>query len=153
MAILMALVSGLLFGAGLAVAQMNNPQKILNFLDVASISRGGWDPTMLMVFIGALPVMFMAYQLQRRRSAPWFDTAFSVPVDETVDRSLVGGSVMFGIGWGLVGLCPGPAIIGLTLASKEVFGPALLFFGAMLCGVWLAYVLGFSGSRVTRIAV
>jgi uncharacterized membrane protein YedE/YeeE len=153
MAIFVAVLSGVLFGVGLTVSGMNNPQKILNFLDVAAVSNGAWDPTMLMVFVGALPVMFLAYQCRQGMTTTWLKTAFSVPDDEDVDAGLLTGSTMFGVGWGLIGLCPGPAVVAMALASREVIGQALLFFGAMLCGVWLAYVLGLSGSHKSQIAV
>lgn len=143
-----ALLSGILFGIGLTVAGMTNPQKILNFLDVAAIASGKWDPTLLMVFIGALPVMFVAYRLQAKASSPWHDASFWLPLRQEIDAPLVGGSALFGIGWGLVGLCPGPAIAALILVdSRPRLGAALLFAGAMLLGVWLAYATRRSGSE------
>ncbi len=136
---LAALVSGILFGAGLVVSGMGNPQKVLNFLDVAAIRTGGWDPTLLCVFAGALPVMFAAYRLQSVK--PWVADTFVLPANGVIDRPLVVGSTMFGIGWGLIGLCPGPAVIALVLASKTHLPMALTFFGSMLAGVWVSNVV------------
>ncbi len=138
MPIIAAIIAGILFGAGLTVSGMSNPKKVLDFLDIAAIARGGWDPTLLMVFIGALPVMFIAYRLQGRK--PLFADAFSIPSAGAIDRPLVIGSALFGIGWGLVGLCPGPAVIAPMLASRAVLGPTVLFLGALLLGVWLAVI-------------
>jgi uncharacterized protein len=131
---LVALVSGILFGLGLAVSQMMNPAKVLNFLDVA----GTWDPSLAFVMGGAVVVMAIAWQLQRRRSAPWFAPAFHVSVAKHVDRKLLLGAALFGIGWGLAGFCPGPAIAALTLGES---GP-LLFVLAMLAGMVLQQWLG-----------
>jgi hypothetical protein len=148
-----ALVSGIVFGAGLAVAGMTNPQKVLNFLDVAAIGSGGWDPTLLAVFAGALPVMFIAYRLQAGRTAAWTGDAFRIPTRREIDAPLVAGSALFGIGWGLVGLCPGPAVTALALASRSGLGPALLFFASMLAGVWLAHVTRLSATAHDQPAV
>jgi uncharacterized protein len=137
---LMALLAGTLFGCGLTISGMANPQKVLGFLDFAAIRTGGWDPTLLLVFVGALPVMFVAYRLQAGAARPWFANAFQIPADGLVSRPLVLGSTLFGIGWGLAGLCPGPAVIALALASKPMLGAALLFFGALLAGIWVATV-------------
>jgi uncharacterized protein len=133
------LISGILFGAGLAVSGMGNPQKVLNFLDIAAIRSGDWDPTLLCVFAGALPVMFVAYRLQGAK--PGLTDAFTMPADGVIDRPLVIGSTLFGVGWGLIGLCPGPAVIALALASKAHMPMALTFFGSLLAGVWLANVV------------
>lgn len=133
-----AIIAGLLFGAGLTIAGMSNPQKVLDFLDIAAMAKGGWDPTLLMVFIGALPVMFVAYRLQGRQ--PMFADAFRIPAAGAIDQPLVLGSALFGIGWGLVGLCPGPAVVAPALASRAVLGSTLVFFAAMLLGVWLAVI-------------
>lgn len=146
MHMIIALLCGCLFGAGLVVAQMTNPQKILNFLDVAAIATGRWDPSLLMVFVGALPVMFAAYQWQRRLAAPWLGTNWTLTGTNAIDTRLVVGSTMFGVGWGLVGLCPGPAVAALALVSRETLGPVFVFFGAMMTGVWVANVMRLSGS-------
>ena len=99
---LTALAAGVIFGLGLAVAQMVNPEKILGFLDVA----GRWDPTLLVVMAGALAVATPAFRLILRTPAPRFASVFEVSTHRAVDARLVGGAVVFGVGWGLVGLCP-----------------------------------------------
>jgi uncharacterized protein len=139
-----ALLAGLLFGAGLTVSGMSNPQKVLNFLDVAAMRSGGWDPTLLCVFAGALPVMFLAYRL--RGTTPWFGGAFEIPADGWIDRPLMIGSALFGIGWGLVGLCPGPAVVAIALADRQIMPSVLVFFSSLLAGVWLALLVDRVGS-------
>ena len=139
MPLIIAFVAGVMFGAGLTIAQMVDPLKVLNFLDVAAIRSGGWDPTLLFVFAGALPVMFAAYRVQRRLAKPAFGESFQIPTHRDIDTSLVVGSALFGIGWGLIGICPGPAIAALALARSEL--PMLaLFIAAMLAGMALAQV-------------
>jgi hypothetical protein len=122
-----ALLSGLVFGAGLALAGMTNPAKVLAFLDVA----GAWDPTLALVMGGALAVNAVAFALTRRRVAPLFADAFSLPTQRDLDAPLLGGAALFGIGWGLVGLCPGPAVASLVRGTPEVWG----FVAAMLVGM------------------
>ena len=153
MNLLVSLIAGIVFGIGLTVAGMTNPQKVLNFLDVWAIRTGQWDPTLLAVFAGALPVMFGFYQIRKRMTSPLFAKEYGRPVADEIDRPLVLGSTLFGIGWGLAGLCPGPAVVALGLASRSALGPVLLFFGAMLCGVWLAYVTRLTGSARGSTAV
>lgn len=138
MPLFIALLAGALFGAGLTVSGMSNPRKVLDFLDVSAVASGGWDPTLLMVFIGALPVMFAAYRLRGAR--PRYAPAFQLPDAKALDWPLVIGSTLFGVGWGLVGLCPGPAVIAPALASRAVLGSSLVFLSAMLLGIWLAVV-------------
>jgi uncharacterized membrane protein YedE/YeeE len=115
------------FGAGLAVSGMTNPAKVLAFLDFL----GAWDPTLALVMGGALGVSAVGFALARRRERPWLDGAFEIPTRSDLDPQLVGGAVLFGLGWGLVGLCPGPALAGLFRGSTEV----TLFVGSMLVGV------------------
>lgn len=125
--ILAAVVSGLLFGAGLVVSDMINPARVRAFLDVA----GNWDPSLAFVMGGALIPSAMAYLLRRRRQAPLLDDRFHVPDATRPDARLVGGAVLFGLGWGLVGFCPGPAIAALTTGRWQ----AGLFVAAMLAGM------------------
>jgi uncharacterized membrane protein YedE/YeeE len=108
--LLTAAVSGLLFGAGLYVSQMVDPYKVLRFLDFTAIPTGGWDPSLAFVMGGGLLVMAIAVRLARRRAAPLFDSRFLEPEFKKVDLPLVGGAALFGIGWGMSGICPGPAI-------------------------------------------
>ena len=107
--VLAALVSGLVFGLGLAVSGMMNPAKVIGFLDVT----GDWDPTLAFVMVGALLVAIPAYRLVPRRGRPVLEERFSLPKKRTIDAPLLGGSALFGVGWGLVGFCVGPAIAAL----------------------------------------
>jgi uncharacterized membrane protein YedE/YeeE len=125
--LLAALISGLLFGLGLTVSGMINPAKVLGFLDVT----GHWDPSLAFVMTGAIPVAAVGFALARRRSAPMCASAFSAPTKTRVDASLAFGAMSFGLGWGLVGYCPGPALASLGLAGWR----APLFVAAMLVGM------------------
>lgn len=125
--ILMAFAAGLLFGAGLVLSQMVNPAKVLGFLDLA----GDWDPSLAFVMLGAVPVAAMGYGVARRLAKPLCATAFAEPARRPIDRRLAGGAVLFGIGWGLVGLCPGPAIANLATLSPGV----IVFVVAMAVGM------------------
>ncbi|MGP1274727.1 MAG: DUF6691 family protein [Caulobacterales bacterium] len=126
-AILSALAAGLVFGLGLVVSGMVNPAKVLNFLDIA----GQWDPSLAFVMMGAAATVFVGYRLVLRRSGPFFAERFSLPTATRLDARLVGGAIMFGIGWGLVGLCPGPALTALGTGAM----PVVIFAGAMLAGM------------------
>ncbi|MGG6892681.1 DUF6691 family protein [Rhizobium sp. BR 315] len=126
--ILVSIVCGILFGVGLVVSDMVNPARVLAFLDVA----GAWDPSLAFVMGGALIPSSIAYAIKRHRARPTFDTQFHVPTSRRIDRSLVSGAVLFGLGWGLVGLCPGPAIASLVTGRWE----AVLFAAAMLVGMF-----------------
>src|SRR5690606_18053745 len=106
MRVLSALLVGVLFGLGLTISEMINPAKIIAFLDVA----GSWDPSLLVVMASALAVSFVGYRIVLARRAPLFGAAFQLPTKTTIDRPLIVGSALFGVGWGLAGLCPGPAI-------------------------------------------
>ena len=127
--ILVALISGVLFGAGLALSGMADPSRVRAFLDVA----GDWDPTLAFVMGGALIPMALAWRVKRRLDRPMAAPAFDVPDTRRLDARLVTGSALFGIGWGIAGLCPGPAIAGLALNPAQ----AALFVAAMLGGVGL----------------
>lgn len=130
---LFALVSGVLFGAGLAVSGMADPQRVRGFLDVFGV----WDPTLAFVMGGALIPMALAWAVQKRMAAPIADIRFSLPTRRDIDPPLIGGAVLFGIGWGIAGLCPGPAIADLALAPV----PAAIFVAAMLGGMFLHRLL------------
>lgn len=125
-----ALLSGTVFGFGLALSGMIDPARVLGFLDVAS---GHWDPSLMFVLGGAVPVAALGVAIQRKLSHPAFDTGFHLPGAKAVDRRLVLGSGLFGIGWGLAGLCPGPALAALGSG----LAPVLLFVGAMAAGMIL----------------
>lgn len=125
-------VAGLLFGVGLVVAGMSNPAKVLNFLDIA----GTWDPSLAFVMGGALAVATPGFRLVLRRPRPFWAPAFRLPKSESVEPRLLFGAGLFGIGWGLVGLCPGPAVTAI-----QPGGPAaLLFLAAMVLGIALGRV-------------
>jgi len=129
MPVLVSLLCGLFFGAGLAVGGMTNPAKVIGFLDVT----GAWDPSLAFVMGGALSVNAAAYALTRRRSAPLFAERFTLPTLLDVDRELVTGAALFGVGWGLVGLCPGPALASLLRGELPVYA----FVLPMTAGMWL----------------
>ena len=132
--ILGGLGSGLVFGVGLTIAQMTNPAKVLAFLDLF----GNWDPSLALVMAGAVMVTFVGFRLLRARTVPACDTAMRWPTATAIDARLIGGAALFGIGWGLVGLCPGPAIASLAIAPQRT----VLFVIAMLVGMALARWFG-----------
>jgi hypothetical protein len=120
-----ALAAGLLFGLGLILSGMADPAKVLNFLDVA----GTWDPSLAFVMAGAIGVAAPGFWLVQRRATPLFRGAFNVPPrNAPIDRWLLTGSAVFGVGWGLAGFCPGPALVSLPLAAPGT----LVFVGAMV---------------------
>ncbi len=126
---LIALVAGVLFGAGLALGGMTNPAKVVGFLDVG----GRWDPSLAFVMGSALLVTFPVFAWVRRASRPLLAERFQLPTKRDLDPQLLTGAALFGIGWGIAGLCPGPAIANLAAGSPEV----LLFVVAMVAGMWL----------------
>jgi uncharacterized protein len=123
-----ALLAGVLFGAGLAVAGMTNPAKVLNFLDVA----GGWDPSLLLVMAAAVAVTLVTVKATLRRPAPLFDEGFHVPTRRQIDVPLLAGAAIFGVGWGLAGFCPGPALASLASLSPDAGFFVLAMAGGML---------------------
>ncbi|RYH00992.1 YeeE/YedE family protein [Salipiger sp. IMCC34102] len=128
---LFALLSGILFGLGLILSGMSDPAKVLNFLDVF----GRWDPSLALVMGGAIAVTAPGLALLRRgRVRPWFDTTFRIPTRRDIDARLLSGATLFGVGWGLGGFCPGPALTALPMAAAGT----LVFLPFMLGGMWLA---------------
>lgn len=125
---LMAALSGVLFGLGLAISQMINPDKVISFLDIT----GDWDPSLALVLAAAVSVSALAFTISKKMDQPWFGEVFSRPTRSDLDARLIVGAALFGIGWGLVGYCPGPAIAALTTGSLQPF----LFVAAMLAGAW-----------------
>ena len=128
-AVIVALAAGLLFGAGLALGGMTDPGKVIAFLDVA----GRWDPSLAFVMGSALLITFPVFAWVRRSDKPLFAERFQLPNRRDLDPPLLIGAALFGIGWGIAGLCPGPAVANLASGSGEV----LLFVVAMIAGMWL----------------
>jgi len=122
-----ALISGSLFGVGLALSGMMNPARVRGFLDILD----NWDPTLAFVMGGALIIMAIAWRLQARMHRPVVCEDFSLPGTRLIDARLIGGSALFGIGWGLGGLCPGPAIASLAVYPDKV----IVFVIAMIAGM------------------
>lgn len=129
MKMFVALFSGLLFGLGLVVSGMANPAKVIGFLDVA----GDWDPTLAFVLGGALLVTIPAFRLILARTRPVLAEEFDLPKKKSLDVRLLGGSALFGVGWGLGGFCPGPAVTALASGLAPVF----VFVAAMVAGMAL----------------
>ncbi|MFP4138614.1 MAG: DUF6691 family protein [Halomonas sp.] len=127
---LMGYIAGLIFGLGLAVSGMTDPARVLGFLDLA----GDWDPTLMFVLGGAVVTNFIGYRLVLRRSYPLFGERFQLPTRQDLDARLIGGSALFGIGWGLSGYCPGPAIASIAGLSL----PLVAMLAAMVAGWFLA---------------
>jgi uncharacterized protein len=127
--ILAGFAAGLVFGIGLTIAQMTNPAKVLAFLDLF----GDWDPSLAFVMAGAVAVTFAGFRLLRARTAPACGTAMQWPTAAAIDARLIGGAALFGLGWGFVGLCPGPAIASLGIAPQRT----ILFVGSMVIGMSL----------------
>ena len=139
---LVSLAAGLLFGLGLTVSQMINPTKVIGFLDLF----GDWDPSLAFVMATAIPVAALGYTLARRCRSPLCAPDFSDPAQAHVDQRLVLGAVLFGIGWGMVGYCPGPAIAGLGLGNPAT----VLFVGSMLVGMGIYRTSQFLLSHRTK---
>ena len=124
-----SLLAGLVFGLGLLVSGMANPAKVQSFLDLA----GAWDPSLAFVMAGAIAVAAVAFALAKKRTASFLGAAMKLPSSRDIDRRLVVGSVLFGIGWGVAGFCPGPGLVALGMGEIK----ALVFVGAMLAGIGL----------------
>jgi len=129
MSIFTSLLAGLLFGLGLIVSGMANPAKVLGFLDLA----GSWDPSLAFVMAGAIGVGVLAFAVARRRTVSLLGEAMKLPTSNHIDRRLIGGSVLFGVGWGIAGFCPGPGLAALGMGEVK----ALVFVVAMLVGMGL----------------
>ena len=122
-----SLISGLVFGLGLIVSGMANPAKVLGFLDLA----GRWDPSLAFVMAGAIAVSAVAFAVARRRTVSFLRQVMRVPTGRHIDRRLIGGSILFGIGWGIAGFCPGPGLVALGMGELK----AAVFVVAMLAGM------------------
>ncbi len=126
-----ALIIGAIFGLGIAISGMANPAKVLNFFDIA----GTWDPSLIFVMGGALITTFFGYRLVFAKTAqPLFEGGFSLPSSKNIDANLVGGSALFGLGWGIAGFCPGGALPALGFGGAET----VIFLGSMIVGMLIA---------------
>jgi uncharacterized membrane protein YedE/YeeE len=126
---LVALFSGFIFGIGLALSKMIEPNKVLNFLDVT----GDWDPSLALVMGGALSVTFITFRLILTKDHPLFESTFKLPTRTEIDKPLIIGAILFGIGWGIAGFCPAPALSNLAINLKD----AAIFVLAMMLGFWV----------------
>ncbi len=127
MLIFSSLLAGLVFGLGLIVSGMANPAKVLGFLDLT----GRWDPSLAFVMAGAIAVAMVAFALARKRTSSILGAEMRLPSKRSIDRRLVGGSLLFGVGWGIAGFCPGPALVSLGMGQIK----GLVFVAAMLAGM------------------
>ena len=132
MTIVAAWVAGLVFGLGLILSGMGNPAKVQNFLDV----WGHWDPSLGLVMGGAIAVGLLAFTWAKKRTTSFLGEPMQLPTAAVVDRQLLTGATLFGVGWGLAGFCPGPAVMNLVTGHAEVW----LFVAAMLAGMWLQHL-------------
>lgn len=130
---LIALLCGLLFGFGLALSRMVDPARVIGFLDIA----GQWDPTLAFVMGGALLITIPGFRMVLKRQQPVLAEAFELPGSQAIDWRLVGGAVVFGIGWGIGGLCPGPALVNLITGMPQIY----LFVVSMIAGMLLSRLL------------
>ena len=130
---------GLVFGLGISISGMANPAKVINFFDVA----GSWDPSLIFVMGGAVSVAFLGYRLVLRRPAPAWGKGFNLPGTRQIDARLIGGSLVFGIGWGIAGFCPGGALPALGTGRVEV----IIFVAALVAGVLIAKALQKASAR------
>ena len=140
-----SLASGLLFGLGLIVSGMSDPAKVLNFLDIAS----NFDPSLAVVMGGAVAVTFVGFRWVFQRGRPVHSHRFHLPTSRSIDTPLAVGAAVFGLGWGLSGLCPGPAVTALPLFA----GGTIVFVPAMLVGMWLARRLQTAWELAARMGV
>lgn len=127
--ILIALLSGIIFGLGLSLSQMTNPNKVINFLDIT----GNWDPSLAFVMLGALVITLLSFRWVLKRPAPLLENGFHISKRTKIDKSLLGGAALFGIGWGMSGLCPGPAIANLGSGSIEAIVMVISIYAGMFC--------------------
>jgi uncharacterized membrane protein YedE/YeeE len=142
--IVVNLIAGLLFGAGLLLSGMADPAKVLNFLDLF----GTWDPSLAFVMAGAVGVAFLGYRLAFRRASPLLAPEFKVSERAPIDGRLLGGAALFGVGWGLTGFCPGPAVVSLPLLAPGT----LAFVPAMVIGLAVARFLRSRASEAATLA-
>lgn len=133
MFVLTSLLAGLVFGLGLIVSGMANPAKVLGFLDLG----GTWDPSLALVMVGAITVGFVAFLFTKNRTRSLLGAEMKLPTTSHIDRRLVMGSALFGVGWGIAGFCPGPGLVALGMGESK----ALVFVAAMLAGMMVFEIL------------
>ena len=131
--IVVALTSGIIFGLGLSLSQMMNPEKVISFLDIS----GDWDPSLAFVMMGALAVTFISFKWVLSRSEPLLESDFHLSKRKKIDKSLLAGAAIFGIGWGMSGFCPGPAVASLGLGSIEAVVMVFSIYIGFFCQKWL----------------
>ena len=131
--LIISLFCGLIFGLGLLISGMANPQKVLGFLDITGL----WDPSLILVMAGAILAALLPFQWAKNQSRSLLGQTMQLPDKTQIDRPLIVGSLLFGIGWGLAGICPGPAIV--LLGFKQI--NAIYFVLAMLAGMWIFQIL------------
>lgn len=131
MKVLTPLLAGILFGFGLLISGMNNPAKVRGFLDIL----GDWQPALMAVMVAAIAIFAVAYALSNKMKQPWFHTIFHRPSLTVLDKRLFIGAGLFGIGWGMVGICPGPALLNIMTGQEDI----LIFILALLVGNRLAH--------------
>ena len=137
MSVLLQFAIGLIFGIGLLVSGMSNPAKVLNFLDLAAIAKGSWDPSLMFVMLGAVATTFIGFRLVLKRQRPLLGDALHLPASNDLDPRTIVGPAIFGIGWGLAGFCPGPAFVALGYGTFA----SVLFVIAMMIGMAAARAL------------
>ncbi len=139
MTLLIQFAIGLIFGVGLVISGMSDPAKVLNFLDLAAIPAGTWDASLAFVMAGAVAVTFVGYRLVLRRTAPLFADTFHLPTARRIDARVLIGPAIFGIGWGLAGFCPGPALTALGGGTAKAAIFVIAMIGGMMMARWLSY--------------
>ena len=130
--ILLSLLSGIIFGLGLSLSQMINPDKVINFLDIS----GNWDPSLAFVMMGALTVTFISFKWILKRPEPIWEDAFHISKRTEIDKALLVGAAIFGVGWGMSGFCPGPAVASLGYGSIEAVVMVLSIYAGFFCQKW-----------------
>ncbi len=145
MTLFASLLAGLVFGLGLIVSGMADPAKVLGFLDL----RGAWDPSLALVMAGAIAVGAVAFAVAKKRTVSFLGAAMQLPTSRDIDRRLVLGSLVFGIGWGVAGFCPGPGLVALGMGEVK----ALVFVVAMLAGMGVFELLEHRRQSASLLAV
>lgn len=132
--VLVAIISGIIFGFGLSLSQMMNPEKVINFLDIS----GQWDPSLAFVMMGALFVTFISFRLVLKKPGPIFEESFHLSKRTDIDKPLLAGAALFGIGWGISGYCPGPAVASLGTGNIEAVVMVISIYAGFFFQKWLA---------------